>query len=87
MLGLYSTTDNSASQVDNDNSASAQVKQGFSSLLGGITKVLTVPPDDDTEDDVLRVTSTGNLEVFDKAKVCQNYSHHLRLGLVSQSTY
>lgn len=28
-----------------------------------------MPPDDDEQDDVLRVTPTGNLEIFDKAKV------------------
>ncbi|KAF6033898.1 hypothetical protein EB796_007790 [Bugula neritina] len=44
------------------------VKKGLTDLLGGITKALTIPPEDDEEVDVLRVTSGGSLEVFDKAK-------------------
>lgn len=56
-------------QVSGENSGAEMVKHGFSTLLGGISKVLTIPPDDDDDDDMLRVTSTGNLEVFDKAKV------------------
>ena len=48
------------------------MKAGFTNLLGGISKALTIPPDDDDHADVLRVTPSGNFEVFDKAKVSNN---------------
>lgn len=57
-------------QATGEQTNTERVKKGFTQLLGGISKVLTVPPDDDDQDDALRVTQSGGLEVFDKAKVC-----------------
>jgi hypothetical protein len=53
------------------NSASAateRVKRGMSSFLDGLTRVLTIPPDDD-EDQVEGVTNSGSQLLFDRAKV------------------
>lgn len=56
-------------QGESEGAGTGYVKKGLTNLLGGITRVLTIPPEDDTEDDMLRVTSTGGLELFDRAKV------------------
>ncbi|XP_067929931.1 BSD domain-containing protein 1-like isoform X2 [Watersipora subatra] len=55
-------------QGDGESSNAAYVKKGLTNFLGSISRVLTIPPDDESEDDVLRVTSNGGFEVFDKAK-------------------
>lgn len=67
---VTTTTDklHNSLQPTGEQSNTERVKAGFTNFLGGISKALTIPPDDDDQADILRVTPGGTLEVFDKAK-------------------
>ena len=55
-------------QHTNASAATERVKRGMSSLLDGITRVLTIPPDDD-DDQVDGVTSSNAQIMFDRTRV------------------
>ncbi|XP_064624832.1 BSD domain-containing protein 1-like [Lineus longissimus] len=64
---------------ENASTTSAKMKKGLGYILGGITQVLTVPPDDSDEEQVM--VGKDSVTVFDKAKV------RLRAIQVDPGTY
>ena len=57
-------------QQESATAATKRVRQGMSSLLGEITRVLTIPPDDQGTQ-AEGGTATGGQPIFDRARVSQ----------------